>query len=79
MLEKCYGNVRIFLMCTRYCLVDKIKEVYVDAVCSVRGSNQRCMQKLVGNPEDKMFLGRLTMLDVRLKDHITKDLTETRV
>jgi hypothetical protein len=37
------------------------------------------MQKLVGNPEDKMFLGRLTILDVRLKDHITKDLTETRV
>jgi hypothetical protein len=51
----------------------------VGAVCSVRGSDQRCMQKLVGNAEDKMFLRRLTMLDVRLKDHITKDLTETKV
>jgi hypothetical protein len=57
-------NVRSFLLCTRYCSVDEIKDVCVDAVCSVRGRDQRCMQKLVGNPEDKMCLGRLTILDV---------------
>jgi hypothetical protein len=62
--KKYYGNIHGFLLCTRYCSVDEIKEVCVDAVCNVRGRDQRCMQKLVGNPEDKICLGRLTMLDV---------------
>jgi hypothetical protein len=46
------------------CSVDEIKEVDVDAVCSVHGRDQRCMLKLVGKPEDKIRLGRLTALDV---------------
>jgi hypothetical protein len=36
----------------------------VDAVYNVCGRDQRYVQILVGNPEDKICLGRLTMLDV---------------
>lgn len=53
-----------FLLCVRYCSVDEIADVVVGSVCSLHGRDQRCMQKLVGKPEDRIRLGRLTMLDV---------------
>ena len=57
------GTFKVFFVCTRYCSVDEIKEVGVDAVFSLHGRDQICIQKMVGSPEDKICLGRLTMLD----------------
>lgn len=62
--KKCYGNVQSFFVCTRYCSVDEIKEVGVDAVFSLHGRDQICMQKMVASHEGKICLGRLTMLDI---------------